>query len=258
MPHGRPEPSASEGALGGLLNRVGVLPRWLIRAGQSAAAQSLKISTSEVVIDLKVVTEALVALAEESGDELRITPSVRASRGWLRVRDALHGLRASLIAAEQALTAVEAQLSNEPALSRDVAGARAELLAQATHVEELADRPQPGRCDSLMLQPGGWSIASQPINVAARLQQVVEPLASLTLVSGTLSVGPGDSWVLGRLGLQSGPRPMRLVKYETPFDLARQLRVDPSRRCRHPGRPRSSVAARGRCSAPSCRRRSSR
>lgn len=216
----------SEAGLGGLLNRIGVLPRWLARTGQAAAAQALKVSSSEVVIDLKVLAQALLALAEDAGDELRITPSVRASRGWLRVRDALHGLRASLVACEQALAAAEAQLSADPALARDLAGARADLLAQSTHVEELADRPQPGRCDSLTLQaPSGWSIASQPISVASRLRQVVEPLQSVTLVSGTLSVGPGESWVLGRLGLGAGVRPMRVVTYETPFDLARQALV---------------------------------
>ncbi|MBS1152329.1 MAG: damage-inducible protein DinG, partial [Myxococcaceae bacterium] len=215
----------SEGAFGALLHRVGVLPRWLSRAGQAAAAQALTLGCSEVVIDLKVLSEALAALAEESGDELRITPSVRASRGWLRVRDALHGLKASLTSAEQALAASEAQLVGEPALLRDVEGARAELLAQATQVEEVADRPQPGRCDSLTLQRVGWSIASQPISVAARLKQVLEPLTSVTLVSGTLSIGPGDSWVLGRLGFNGGPRPMRLVRFDTPFDLARQALV---------------------------------
>ncbi len=215
----------SDSGLGGLLNRIAVLPRWLVSAGHGSAAQSLKLSSSEVVIDLKVLSEALVALADDCGDELRITAAVRASRGWLRVRDALHGLRASLVACDQALAAIEGQLGTEPALARDVAGARAELTAQATHVEEVADRPQPGRCDSLNLHTGSWSIASQPISIAARLKQVVEPLTSLTLVSGTLSVGPGDSWVLGRLGLTRGPRPLRVVKYETPFDLARQALV---------------------------------
>ncbi len=210
----------SESALGLLLNRVGVLPRWLSRAGHVAASQSLTMTASEVVIDLKIVSEALVCLAEDAGDELRITASVRASRGWLRVRDALHGLRASLVAADLSLAAIEAQLSSDAALLRDVGGARAELQAQAKNVEDLADRPRAGRCDSLSLVGTAWSIASQPISIAERLKQVLEPLASVTLVSATLGVGPGESFVLKRLGVDA-----RLVKYETPFDLARQALV---------------------------------
>ncbi len=214
-----------ESALEALLNRIGFLPRLLIREGHGAAAQLLTTSSSEVVIDLKIVSEALGSLAEDSGCELRITASVRASRGWLRVRDALHGLRASLLSGDQALSAVEAQLLGESALSRDIAGTRAELQTHANHIEEIADRPRPERCDSLALLPFGWSVASQPITIAARLKQLIEPLASVTLVSGTLSVGPAESFVLSRLGLLGGARPMRVVKYETPFDLARQALV---------------------------------
>jgi len=214
-----------EAALGLLLNRVGVLPRWLSRAGHVAASQSLTMTASEVVIDLKIVSEALVSLAEDAGDELRITPSVRASRGWLRVRDALHGLRASLVSADLALAAIESQLTNEAALLRDVGGARAELQVQAKNVEDLADRPRGGRCDSLSLAGTAWSIASQPISIVSRLKQVLDPLASVTLVSGTLSTGPGESFVLKRLGVDQGARLMRHVKYETPFDLARQALV---------------------------------
>jgi ATP-dependent DNA helicase DinG len=215
----------SENVLGALLNRVSALPGRLARAGHSAAGQALKVGTSEVVIDLKVLSEALTAMGEESGEELRLTPHVRASRGWLRVRDALHGLKASLLAAEQALAGVESPLTNEPALARDLAAARAELQQQATQVEELADRPAPGRCDSLAFSSSGWSFASQPVSIKARLAEAVQPLSSLTLVSASLSVGPGESWVLERLGLASGSRRMRVVRYETPFDLARQALV---------------------------------
>ena len=106
-----------------------------------------------------------------------------------------------------------------------MAGARAELLLQAHHVEDLADSPQVGRCDSLTLEPEGWSILSQPIFIAERLQQTFQPLTSVTLVSATLSLGPQDGWALARLGASTGARPMRVATYETPFDLGRQALV---------------------------------
>ncbi len=211
--------------LGALLQRLTGLPRRLDKAGQSAAGEALKVAAAEVVIDLRVLGDALAAMGEDAGEELRLDGHVRASRGWLRVRDALHGLRASLLSAEQALAAAESQLSGEPALARDAGGARLELQQQAAQVEELADRPQPGRCDSLALSASGWSLCSQPVDVGPRLQQTLAPLSSLALVSASLSIGPAESWVLKRLGLTKAPRPIRVVQYETPFDLARQALV---------------------------------
>ena len=207
----------------------------LERCGAKGLAQEARTLAARLSEDAQTVKDAVVGLchAGPAGEaSCRIGADTRQSRDWLKVRDGLHGLDASLMAIDTLLSdtvrEVLPHLANEhPAAERELSGTR--TAAQEAHqvCEELADRPHANRCDAAVVTRGFWSLQLQPIDIGPLFQsKFLEGKRSAVLASATLSTGPDNPWVLERLGLvkpgEGGPPFFRLG---TPYDLPSQALV---------------------------------
>jgi ATP-dependent DNA helicase DinG len=228
----------SQTSLGRLMQRL-TGPRGaaglLDKIGTPGLAQEARTLSARLLEDGQTLKEAVAGLCHSTNSaeaSFRISADTRVSRDWLKVRDGLHGLDATLLAIDTLLsdTLREAlpQLANEhPATERELSGTRA--AAQEAHqaCEELADRPNPNRCDAAVMHRGFWSLQLQPIDIGPSFQtRFLEGKRSVVLASATLSTGPDNPWVLERLGLvkpgEGGPPFFRLG---TPYDLPSQALV---------------------------------
>lgn len=236
--------SVSSLGLGGLVNRVlraHGLAAQLARDGRPTEAEALVAAANDVVLDEKALAQAWRQVFEHAPPakeqlELRISAPVRLTKAWVVARDAVHALVGSLDVLAQALG--HAAKHDDGPWGRELFGGSEQARTAARALEELADRPSPTRCDSLVLEgpgvalgvagaePQAWAVSSQPVDVGPRfVSQVVEKARAVVLTSATLSTAPGSPFVLERLGLDRGARPATLVELDSPFDLARQALV---------------------------------
>ncbi len=220
----------TEAKLGRAAARVHRLAVSLKGAGRGLLAQELRRLANEAVIASKHLSESLAQLSEASGEELslRLSSPRRHTVAWLKVRDALHGLKHAFESMEGALLEQERHRAllaeEEPGLERELSGALHEVEQVRGALELVADRPNDERCDSLSVQGGRWRLLSQPVDVGPRLQQTVFPLfRSVTMVSATLFAGEERAYVVQRLGFD--PSLVRTVRFASPYDLARQAYV---------------------------------
>lgn len=207
-----------------LAGRWGLLPR-LARESAPELAAGLTRAASDLVLDLKALEAAVRALAParvEGGSwERRLTPRVRASRGWVRVRDALRGLADTLLEAQRLLQeAARARGKGGEALQRELSGALEAVRSAAALAEELAGPPRDGWCDSAQARADGFALLSQPVDVGPEFHaRLLAKHKGVVLTSATLSTAFDRPWVLERLGLTKGKRAAELLRYGTAFDL---------------------------------------
>lgn len=226
--------SLSSESLAALVDRlsgpVALLPR-LLREAQPELWEALGQTAKALEVDLSALDAAARALCPETPGhplhEKRVTQALRATRGWVRVRDALHGLVSTLSLVGRALgDAQRAGKSKADALARELSSAAEAVREAAAVAELLADRPDDGRCDSVVVRPHGVSLVGQPIDVGPAFHaQLVAKHASVVLTSATLSTALDRPWVLERLGVARGKRAAPLVRLRTPFDLPSQALV---------------------------------
>lgn len=209
---------------------VGLLPR-LLREAEQPLADAVGEAARGLEVDLGALEVAVRALCPERTPKLpaekRVTAALRASRGWVRVRDALHGLVSTLALAQRALADAQRVLKGRgDALGRELASAVEEVRETAAAAELLADRPDEGRCDSVEADERGIWLRGQPIDIGPLFHaQLLAKHASVVLTSATLSVALDRPWVLERLGVARGKRAAKLLRLRTPFDLPSQALV---------------------------------
>ncbi|MBX5484780.1 MAG: exonuclease [Myxococcaceae bacterium] len=192
-------------------------------------------------LELGDAVYALCAAGGERGgrgfsEECRITVETRAGPQWQAIRAALLEVRQTLIELGRKLgPGVNAVLptlgARNPSLERELAGATAEITETCERISEFADKPDPHSCYFASARPERrqWLLCAQPVDVRRPFE---ESLASnqraLVLTSATLSTGPGNPWILDRLGLTRpypDTSPTEFLRSGTPFDLERQSLV---------------------------------
>lgn len=213
-------------------------------------AAALTQATAGLAADARTLGEAVCSLAPADAPpgpyERRIDQELRTTRGWVRVRDALHRVRDALDGIEHVLSGQVAEgwpslAGEDPGLDREIAGALERVRELKPLVEHLADRPDDGRCHELSLResaaaqktsreeasrPPAWSLAARPIDVAPLFHSaLVAPKRALVLTSATLSTGPESPFVLERLGLARGGHQTPVVRIHGSFDLMSQALV---------------------------------
>jgi ATP-dependent DNA helicase DinG len=166
-----------------------------------------------------------------SGFERRVDAELRTTRGWVRVRDGLHGAREALEAVDRVLAGRVAEeaptLENDdPGLDREIAGALDQCRELKLLAEHFADRPDDGRCHTAEVREWGWALLSQPVEIAGLFQsELVAPKRTLVLTSATLSTAPDAPFVLERLGLARGGHATPIKRIAGGFDLQSQALV---------------------------------
>lgn len=229
----------SDAQLGQLVERLAGrrgLSTTLRRQLSEELATELTQATSGLAADARTLTEALRSLAPADAPpgawEKRIDQDLRTTRGWVRVRDALHRVRDSLDGIEHVLSGRLAEVApslatDDPGLERETCGLLERVRDIKPLVEHVADRPEDGSCHEISLKdPTGWAIAARPIEVAALFHsELVAPKRTLVLTSATMSTGPESPFVLDRLGLSRGGHKTPLVRIHGSFDLMQQALV---------------------------------
>lgn len=228
----------TDAQLGALVERLAGrrgLAQTLRRTLSEELAAELTQATSGLAADTRTLTEALRSLAPADAPpgtwEKRIDQELRTTRGWVRVRDALHRVRDALDGIEHVLSGRVAELAptlatEDPGLDRELAGALEQVRDIKPLVEHLADRPDDGACHEISLREPGWSLAARPIDVAPLFHsELVAPKRTLVLTSATLSTGPDNPFVLERLGLARGGHQTPVVRIAGSFDLMSQALV---------------------------------
>lgn len=211
------------------------LAQTLRRSLSEELATELTHATSGLAADTRTLTEALRSLAPAEAPpgpyEKRVDQELRTTRGWVRVRDALHRVRDSLDGIEHVLSGRLAEVApslqhDDPGLDREIAGMLERVRDIKPLIEHLADRPDDGSCHEISLREPGWALAARPIDVAPLFHsELVAPKRTLVLTSATMSTGPDSHYVLDRLGLSRGGHKTPLVRIQGSFDLMQQALV---------------------------------
>jgi ATP-dependent DNA helicase DinG len=228
----------TDASLGALVERLAGrrgLARVLRRSLSEELATELTQATSGLAADARTLTEALRSLAPADAPpgawEKRVDAELRTTRGWVRVRDALHRVRDSLDGIEHVLSGRMAEVAPsletfDPGLEREVQGALERVREVKPLIEHVADRPEDGTCQEISLRDPGWALAARPIEVASLFHsELVAPKRTLVLTSATLSTGPDSPFVLERLGLARGGHKTPVVRISGSFDLMSQALV---------------------------------
>ncbi|MBK7860416.1 MAG: exonuclease [Archangiaceae bacterium] len=228
----------TDAALGALVERLAGrrgLATTLRRGLSEELGADLTQATSGLAADTRTLTDALRSLAPADAPpgawERRIDQELRTTRGWVRVRDALHRVRDTLDGIERVLAGRVAEVApalehDDPGLEREISAALEAVRELKPLVEHLADRPDDGRCHEVALREPGWSLAARPIDIAPRFHsELVTPKRTLVLASATLSTGPDSPFVLERLGLARGGHQTPVVRISGSFDLMSQALV---------------------------------
>ncbi len=228
----------SDGRLGALIERLagrrGLATTLRHRLSETLAAE-LTQATASLAADARTLGEAARSLAPADAPagtfERRIDAELRITRGWVRIRDALHGVRECLEAVDVVLAGRMAEVapalaSEDPGLDREVSGALEWSRDVKAFAELLADRPDPTKSHELAVREHGWTLSARPIDVAAQFHSdVVATKRTLVLTSATLSTGPDAPFVLERLGLARGGHATPIERIAGHYDLQSQALV---------------------------------
>ncbi len=183
------------------------LAEWVRGAGDGELSAALQRLCHDLKVDVEIVGAALKGLLPppidaEWGVQLRLDAAVRTERSWLRVRDALHGLRTTLVAIEQSCDEGARRFRRgEEGLARELDLQRAQSTGWQAAIDALADRPDDTRCDVATLSHDHWSLELEPIEIASRLKPLLSAPA-VVLAASALSSG-ARSWVPERLGFEA-------------------------------------------------------